>query len=98
MIDIRIKGSTVCPRNGLSLLKGSEKASAKNLRNLDFILRTTENTRLFKGGVLWLALYSGKILWLLREKLEKSKTRIRHVPVRNGGGLDHREAVGRKTR
>lgn len=97
MIDIRTKGSTVCPGNGLSLLKGSEKASAKNLRNLDFILRTRENTRLFKGGVLWLALYSGKILWLLCEKL-KNKMRIRQVPVRNGGGLDHREAVGRKTR
>lgn len=37
----------VCQGDELSLLKGSEKASGKKLRNLDFILRAIENTRMF---------------------------------------------------
>lgn len=72
MINIRIKRYIVCQGNEFSILKRSEKASRKKLRNLHFILRTIGNTRILSREVLCLNLCSGKItlatMWKVREE------------------------------
>lgn len=72
------------------------KSQWKEVEEFGLHPKDNRNTRIVQKGVVWRELCSGKMALAACEKLGKSKTRIRHVPVRNDYASDSSEAMGRK--